>query len=227
MSDAKDVACERVYLERMKKLQIKIAETGFFSIIGPPVVPQQFIDVGWGEKDTENVMLFGNRLALSRCTEKPTVIFESSEKVFYTIMAFDADSSAVKESGPYVLWCRMNVTGDIRFSSGRDTFRWQPPHPQEGELHRVFVVVFHQSEGEVDLSAIPLISKNSREQRASFDFSAFRAKFGLKNIIGVNCGAFGHDTAVVSGIVRALRDRVVLDSTGKRILSEEIDGVQV
>lgn len=227
MSDLKDAACERVYLERMKKLQVKIAETGFFSFVGPAVAPQQFIDVGWGGKDSENVMLFGNRLALSRCTEKPTVVFESAEKVFYTILAFDADSTAPKEPGPYVLWCRMNVTGDIRYATGRDVVRWQPPHPREGESHRVFVVVFHQSNGEVDLSSLPLISKNSREMRGAFDFSTFRATFGLKNIIGVNCSTFGHDASVVESITAALRDKVVLDPTGKRVLREEIDGVAV
>ena len=254
----------------MAKLRVKLAECGLLQtgLVDASFVPQQFIDVGWGGKDTENVALFGNVLALSRCTAKPEVVFDSSSEVHYTIMAFDADyrgfeacgaapnptETADSKKAPYLLWCRMNVTGDLQYSSGKDVVRWQPVLPHipptnsssnpsplttgvgspivfpaalggASHLHRMFVVVFHQERGEVDLSAIPIVSKASKEGRANFDLNGFKQKHGLGAVIGVNCCRFGFDAAVVTPALQLLRDKVVLDPTGKKVLAEVLNGV--
>lgn len=219
----KDQACAQVYFSRMSKLQQKLGECGTFQLLDP-FLPQQFIDVGWGDKDTDNVALFGNKVMLSRTWEKPTVIFESSDNVFYTIVALDADYSG----GPYLLWVRQNITGDIQYSSGRDLVRWQPPHPQDdGTYHRIFVFVFHQSNGEIPFDSSAIISKNSRESRAGFDLRRFAQQFSLVNVIGANCWRVCYDDAVVPKIQQELRDRVFLDPTGRKVLAEENDGKRV
>ena len=261
-----DQATAAIYRDRMLKLRVKLEECGLYTtgLVDASFVPQQFIDVGWGGKETENVALFGNVLALSRCTSKPEVVFDASDEFHYTIMAFDADFCGFDKAGaepnpsdteeskraPYLIWCRMNVSGDLQYASGKDVVRWQPalPHippgtitkapaaalgsplvfPTRGalnHLHRVYVLVFHQEKGEIDLSTIPIVSKASKEGRASFDINAFKAKHGLGAIIGANCCRFGYDPAVVVPALSLLRDKVVLDATGKKVLSEELNGV--
>ena len=134
--------CGGIYMERMLKLQAKIEECGFYQYFDL-VIPQQYVDFGWGGQDTDAVALFGNQLATSKCLEKPNYIFEAAEGILYTVVCFDADRPDCAATGCYLHWVRVNVTGDTKYSSGRDLVRWQPPHPQNG-LHRFFFVVFHQ-----------------------------------------------------------------------------------
>lgn len=247
MEGRKDQACAQVYMSRMMKLQQKLHEIGLFassssngdgSIGGAglmaPCMPQQFIDVGWGEKDTENVALFGNTLPLSRTWEKPNVIFETADGVFYVVLAVDADHHS---GSPYLLWARFNVSGDLAFSSGRDLVRWQPPHPPpppaaaDGEAphHRIFILVFHQPDGPTEpFEGSRIISKNSRETRGGFDLEVFRRDHRLGHLIGANGYRVRVDDApLVERIVKELRDKVVLDSSGKRVLQEVDGGVVV
>jgi hypothetical protein len=255
-SSAKEQACAQVYLSRMLKLQQKLNDMHLFFLydandernnskkkaptgassspaLMEPAVPQQFIDIGWGEKDTENVALFGNVLPLSRTWEKPNVIFEASDGVFYSVVAVDADAVG----GPYLLWARFNISGDTNFSSGRDLVRWQPPHPLASELdeatgrpipHRIFFLVFHQPGGQADpFDGSKIISKSSRESRSGFDLTAFRDRHCLGHFIGANGYCVKHDALVVDKILEELRDRVVLDPSGKRVLQEVNRGVIV
>lgn len=258
-SSAKEQACAQVYLSRMLKLQQKLNEMKLFTdddgdkkhtggtnsgassstsastALMEPSVPQQFIDIGWGEKDTENVALFGNLLPLSRTWEKPNVIFEAADGVFYSVVAVDADAVG----GPYLLWARFNISGDTNFSSGRDLVRWQPPHPLAHEVesgstggrpkqHRIFFLVFHQSSGQTDaFDGSEIISKSSRESRSGFDLTAFRDAHKLGHFIGANGYRVKHDAQVVDRILVELRDRVILDPSGKRVLQEIEKGVVV
>lgn len=244
----KEEVAEHIYMSRMLKLQSKLSELGTFALVGTSFLPQQYIDVGWGDKDSETVALFGNTLPLSRALEKPNVIFElgggsakasvgstatsssgggssagSTSSAVYCVVAFDADH----ESGsPYLLWLRVNIAGDdIQYASGRDIVRWQPPHPSEGSHpHRIFVFVLHQTDGLMDVTPAAIISKWSREGRRGFSLHDFMTKHNMQYIIGANAWRVEHDGAVVPKIVSELRDRVVLDSTGKRVLREEVGG---
>eukprot|EP00758_Cryptobia_borreli_P007087 Tbor_TRINITY_DN5243_c0_g1::TRINITY_DN5243_c0_g1_i1::g.16785::m.16785 len=218
----KDVICAQIYIERMKKIQVKIRETSLFSTgIFDEFIPQQFIDVGWGDQNTDNVALFGNVLQLKNCLEKPNVIFEPNDACYYTILAFNADH----EKRPYLQWLRMNVVGDLKYASGRDIFRWQPVLPsEEGKLNQLFIVVFHQADGDADISKETIISKSSTEGRASYDINALRKKWRLENIIGVNSCRFGYDKTIVPKALPMLREKVILDPTGRKVIAEMIDG---
>lgn len=223
----KDQAVAEVYVQRMMKLQEKLAEIGFFEDrLCKDMVPQQFIDVGWGAADTETVCLFGNPLAHKEVVDKPNVIFESKDNVFYTILCFDADRVDCSETGCYLHWARRNVTGDIKFSSGRDTLRWQPPHPTGKKPHRFFIVVLHQSAGEVDLKTQPLVARNSKQHRSNFNLQKFMDDEGCKIVIGANCYRTAYSEKTVDPIIAALRDEIELDPTGRKIIAEVHDGVR-
>lgn len=243
----------------MLKLHAKLAENGLFDVLKAqrerigasqmePFIPQQFIDVGWGDKDSENVALFGNHLPISRTWDKPNVIFELSESTrsataaallpkstanHYCIVAFDADYSSGGDrdvgNSSYLLWARVNIAGDdIQYASGRDVVRWQPPHPARSDSpHRIFVVVLHQTGGAIDVSTTKIISKNSREGRNHFSLDQFMSEHKMQHVIGANCWRVSYDENVVPKIVKELRDKVVLDESGKRVLREELNGVVV
>lgn len=225
---AKDAAVAELYMQRMMKLQQKLAECGLFDsrICAEKILPQQFVDVGWGSADTEHVCLFGNELRPAVVADKPNVIFESKEGVYYAILLFDADRPDCEETGCYLHWVRRNVTGDIHFSSGRDTFRWQPPHPTGADAHRYFVVVLHQSQGAVDIATQPLIARNSRQGRRNFSLARFMADEGCRLVIGANCFRARYDAATVEPTLAALRDEVHLDASGRKVVTEVQDGVR-
>ena len=220
---SRDSSTAQIYMDRMKKVQHQLSAIGTFELL-PEFLPQQFIDIGWGPQDTDVVALLGNCLDASQCVEKPNVIFESVDKVFYTIVAVDADD----ESGaPYLLWLKHNVTGDIRFSSGRDIVRWQPPHPSKGsQAHRIFFFVFHQSTGELDLTGRVIISKNSRQNRRSFNVKELASDLALKHTIGANMCKISFSQAVWDRLEQDLRDEVILDPSGRRVLAEVNGGVR-
>lgn len=212
-----------VYMHRMLKLQEKLDELGAFEFSEAKFLPQQFIDCGWGDKDTENVALFGNQLMLPRTVEKPNVIFETSGDVHYAVVAFDADAA----DGPYLMWVRLNVTGDLQYSPGRDVVRWQCSLPEVGDrAHRVFVFVFHQSTGEIPINGSDIIAKYSQEGRKRLSLTALMKTYRLSNIIGANCYRVLGDNDVTRQLQPQLRDKVVLDQTGRKVLAEELNGVR-
>ena len=212
-------------MDRMLKLQMKLQETGLFEIMSS-FVPQQYIDVGWGDQETDAVALFGNQLSTSSCLEKPNCVFEAKDGVFYTIVCFDADRRDSKTGG-YLHWVRCNVHGDTRFASGRDVWRWQSPHPAEGDSpHRLFFVVFHQTNGSLDLSKLPLISKNSKEARNDLNLTSLTERIGLGIVIGANCCRMAFDESVPKTL-SSLKDKVELSQDGKTVLAEEANGERI
>jgi hypothetical protein len=225
--EGRDASTAHIYMERMAKVQQRLAAIGTFNIV-PEFLPQQFIDVGWGTQDTDAVALLGNNtLDVGRCEEKPTIVFESSDKVFYTIAAIDIDDA--ERGAPYLLWLKQNVTGDIRFASGKDIVRWQPPLIREsdsGKPHQIFFFVFHQGNGEIGLNGAKIISKNSRERRARFSLAQLITSCGLKHIIGANMVKMAYSRAVSDRLERDLRDEVVLNEAGNKVLAEVNGGVR-
>ncbi|KAJ9461717.1 hypothetical protein DIPPA_19484 [Diplonema papillatum] len=177
---------KEIYQQRMLKLKAEAGRLGVFSDgIFPEFTPQQFVEVAWGTGDTENVALNGNKLPLDALQPKPSYMFEASDGILYCLVAFDWEAKTL-------LWCRFNIEGDTKFSTGRDWFRWQPPHPEKGTgTHRVFFFVFHQKEPQ-DLAKLKIISKFSREGRSGFDPKKFADKFNLKIVIGINCASTEH-----------------------------------
>eukprot|EP00672_Neobodo_designis_P024760 CAMPEP_0174839684 /NCGR_PEP_ID=MMETSP1114-20130205/8201_1 /TAXON_ID=312471 /ORGANISM="Neobodo designis, Strain CCAP 1951/1" /LENGTH=265 /DNA_ID=CAMNT_0016073811 /DNA_START=65 /DNA_END=862 /DNA_ORIENTATION=+ len=219
-----------LHAERMEILKGKLRDVGFLRLYGKEVAPQQYIDVGWGnDKDSEDVTLFGNTLPTTRCQDKPVCHFSCRNDTFHTIVAFDADYVDPKGQAPagsqYLLWQRVNVIGDLRFSTGVDVHRWQPPHPLDGTgLHRIMVAVFIQTGGEAP-PAERINPKFSRLGRLSFDIHKFAASHKLQ-LVGANCCRMGYERPCVDKTVAALRDRVDLDAANKKIVAEENDGVR-
>jgi hypothetical protein len=221
---SRDALTAQIYMERMRKVQTQLSAIGTFTIV-LEFLPQQFIDVGWGSHDTDTVALLGNTLDGSRCDEKPNVIFESSEKVFYTILAVDADD---ERGAPYLLWLKHNITGDIRFASGRDVVRWQPPWVTEHSTpHRIFFFVFHQANGEICLDGRKICSKNSREGRAEFNIEKLVETCALKHVIGSNMAKVTFSKRVYEKLVRDLRDEIVLNEAGNKVIAEVNGGVRI
>jgi hypothetical protein len=222
-----------LHAERMAILQVKLREVGFLRLYGKEVMPQQFIDVGWGnDKESEDVALFGNTLPTARCQDKPSCHFFCREGLFHTIIAFDADyvdpkASAGSAAQGYLHWCRVNVTGDLKFASGIDAFRWQPPHPVAGTgEHRIMFAVFTQPEGECAVpSGAEIVAKYSRQGRLGFDVQKFAATRKLR-FMGANCCRVAYDAAVTDKVIAELRDEVILDEKGKKIVAEVNDGVR-
>jgi len=209
-----------IFMQRMRILQVKLREIGTYQphIFKTEFLPQQYLDIGWGGKDTEDVALFGSEIRVKVLQDKPNYIFETAPDVFYTILAFDADHP----EGVYLLWIRTNICGDVKFASGKDIVRWQQPQPQKGEsfVRRVFFAVFSQVK-ETSHSAI--ISKNQISGRKNFNVEKCMSDYELKHIIGVNCATVKYDPSVDQTIAD-LRDIVGLDPSGKKILYEVHEG---
>ena len=218
-----------LHAERMEILRGKLREVGFAALYGKEVAPQQYIDVGWGgDKDSEDVCLFGNTLPTARCQEKPLCHFTCRPDVYHTLVAFDADYADPKNEAAvgsqYLLWQRVNVIGDLKFTTGIDTHRWQPPHPLDGSgLHRVMFAVFAQTAGEVAIERVN--PKFSRLGRLRFDIHKFAVQNKLQ-LVGMNCCRLGYGRPCVDKVVASLRDRVDLDAANKKIVAEENDGVR-
>ena len=178
----------QLHIERMKKLEGKLVDCAFFPTYLDCKLPQQFVDVGWGdEKNTEIVCLFGNHLPLSECTDKPRVIFQCREKNYYSVVAFDADHD--DSALPFLLWHRVNLHGDQNFSSGKDMVRWQQPLVSGGH-HRIFFAVFKQMGGEVDVTNAPVVAKNDMERRRQWNLRAFLQEKRLKFVAANSCCVF-------------------------------------
>eukprot|EP00759_Apiculatamorpha_spiralis_P012884 PhF_6_TR19735/c0_g1_i1/m.28802 len=222
-----------IYVQRMRILQAKLRQINTFQpTIFPDgeFLPQQYIDVGWGGKESETVALFGNLLPLEEITRlgKPDYVFETAPNVYYTVIAFDADyheEGGGEDGLPYLLWHRTNVCGDVQFASGKDLVRWQSPHPitPGGKPHRIFFAVFSQAKLFPESSRVP-ISKNQIEGRKNFKMKEFMKEFDLKHVIGVNCCCVEYDKESVEKTVSELRDVVGLDPSGKKILYEIHNG---
>jgi hypothetical protein len=186
---------EEIHAERMQILLVKIRSTGFYKLF-KEVAPRQFVDFGWGDKESDTVALFGNALRLAECVGKPHFTFMCQVGVFHTILAFDADAELGGGRGGYLRWLRANVTGDLKFSTGRDLFRWQAPTPPAGGgAHRIFYVIFFQKGGERDIGKEAVVSRFSRERRAGFGVAALAKEQRLR-LCGVNCNTFDYDDSV-------------------------------
>lgn len=210
----------------MQLLGEKLKECGLFRFI-PQTTPSRFVDIGWGGKESDNVALFGNRLPLSSCATKPTLffnIFNFRDDSHFCFLAFDADRQD-SATGCYLQWARFNVHGDLQYSTGRDSFRWQTPLTDENRDHRVFFLVLVQ-EAVIDTSAVPLIASNSTELRSDFDFRAFATKYKLTNFVGANCVRVGHDPEIVAKQQQLLRDKIEFDANGKVAIAEFRNGVR-
>ena len=254
-------------------LQQKMIECGFYAFYPKAAVPLQFIDVGWGPRETDQVGMFGNQLELAKCVPhgKPNVWWKINplEKLNFCVVAFDADynderrdddnetkvnnshatdaaqirdsddqdnsatgstsANPARNGQPYLLWLRVNVTEDMtRLSTGRDVARWQPPHPPPSSgSHRIFIAVFIQGVGEVpDVAAFrPLIPTNSRRHRHNFNLRQLARELQLK-LVGCNCVRFAHDAVVCAKVVQSLRDEIILDPTGRKVIAEIERGVR-
>ena len=221
-----------IYMERMMKLQMKLTEVGTFKYM-PVFIPQQFIDIGWGDQTTDCVALFGNQLRTGACLDKPNCVFEATAGHFYTIICFDGDASPAADGssapGCYLHWIRHNITGDTRYASGKDSVRWQAPHPAENsnaDPHRYFFLVYHQTKGEIPADGFPkIVSKNSKEGRSNFDLAALVKRLNLGHVIGANCCRLAYD-ASVEKTVADLRDIVEFSADGKKVVAEVLNGVR-
>ena len=229
---------------RMAKVRAKLVEVGWPALY-KDVTPLQYLDVGWGSRETDQVAMFGNELELPKCTGKPNVWWQVAPDVRYCIVAFDADATeaapaAAEVTSPspfaaptgqpspplYLHWLRFNVTGDLQYSTGRDVVRWQAPHPPEGAApRRFFVACFEQTAGDVDVAKLPLVATTSTQHRRGFSLVRLAVDHKLR-FLGANCVRFGFHAAVVPKLVASLRDEVVLDPTGRRVVAEVHNGVR-
>eukprot|EP00756_Hemistasia_phaeocysticola_P003719 Hpha_TRINITY_DN12413_c0_g1::TRINITY_DN12413_c0_g1_i1::g.43085::m.43085/K17419/MRPL38; large subunit ribosomal protein L38 len=209
----RDEGMKAVYFERMKKLHGEVEKTGLFKDgLFPDFMPQQFIQVAWGDGDTETVALNGNPLGAKAIAPKPEYLFEAHDGIRYCMLAFDADA----QGGPYLLWIRFGIDTDPKYSSGRDWFRWQPPTPEKGSgFHRIFFMLMHQKEP-IDQARLKTISKFSREGRRNFSPAAFAKKFGMDIVVGCNSCITGWDESV-DKTVSSLKDTVAMDENAKKV----------
>lgn len=219
----RDDGMKTVYLERMKKLKGEVEKAGLFSDgIFPDFTPQQFVQVAWGDGDTETVALNGNPLAAKAIAPKPDYLFEAHDGITYCMVAFDADA----QGGPYLQWIRFGIDTDPKYSSGRDWFRWQPPTPEQGTgHHRIFFMLFHQKE-KIDPARLKTISKFSRESRRNFSPAAFAKKFGMDIVVGCNSCITQWDPSV-DKTLSSLKDTVAMDENKDKVDPETdpCDGV--
>lgn len=219
----RDDGMKQVYMERMKKLGAEVAKTGMFSQgLYPEFTPQQFIQVAWGDGDTETVALNGNPLAAKNITDKPSYLFDAHDGTKYCLVAFDADATG----GPNLLWVRFGIEGETKYSSGRDWFRWQAPTPaRDTGKHRVFFMIFHQKH-DVDRSRLKTISKFSREGRSGFRPADFARKFGFDIVVGCNSIVTEWD-ASVDKTMGSLKDEADLDENKGKVAPDAnpCDGV--
>jgi len=209
----RDEGMKAVYLERMRKLKGEVEKAGLFRDgLFPEFTPQQFIQVAWGDGDTETVALNGNPLTAKAITPKPEYLFEAHDGITYCMLAFDADA----QGGPYLQWLRLGIEGDPKYSSGRDWFRWQAPTPEKGSgVHRIFFMLLHQKE-KIDPAKLKTISKFSRESRRNFSPTLFAKKFKMDIVVGCNSCVTQWD-ASVDKTVSSLKDTVAMDENAKKV----------
>ena len=177
----RDDGMKEIYKTRMEKLKHEVADklSIFKDDLYHDFTPQQFIEIAWGGGDTEDVALNGNTLILDKIQPKPVYMFETGEGIQYCLISFDADAKTL-------LWSRFNITGDTKYSTGRDWFRWQPPHPSDdGKAHRIIFMLFHQKT-DIDLKILKTISKFSSEGRSNFCPKRFAELFNLQIVVGLN-----------------------------------------
>eukprot|EP01059_Diplonema_ambulator_P028670 TRINITY_DN47555_c0_g1_i1.p1 TRINITY_DN47555_c0_g1~~TRINITY_DN47555_c0_g1_i1.p1 ORF type:complete len:255 (+),score=73.65 TRINITY_DN47555_c0_g1_i1:58-765(+) len=189
VKEMREEGMKEIYQSRMLKLKSEADKIGVFKDgIFNEFTPQQFIEVAWGEGDSEDVALNGNPLPAKNMKDKPKYMFEAADGILYCLIAFDFEAREL-------LWARFNIEGDTKFSSGRDWFRWQPPHPEKGTgTHRICFFVFHQKT-RLDMSKFKTISKFSTESRKNFCAKKFAEKFNLTIVIGMNAVTTTHDAS--------------------------------
>eukprot|EP01063_Lacrimia_lanifica_P017639 TRINITY_DN24684_c0_g1_i1.p2 TRINITY_DN24684_c0_g1~~TRINITY_DN24684_c0_g1_i1.p2 ORF type:complete len:250 (+),score=133.03 TRINITY_DN24684_c0_g1_i1:49-750(+) len=204
VKNIREEGMKEIYAKRMEKLRMEAERVGVFrDNIYHDFTPQQFVEVAWGGGDTETVCLNGNDLPLDNVQSKPSYMFETGEGIKYCLVAFNAETK-------FLHWVRFNIEGDTKFSTGRDWFRWTPPHPtQQGGKNRIFFFLFHQKEA-LDLANFKVISKFSREGRDGFDLKKFAAKFNFSIVIGCNCFKTSHRD-VSDKVIGSLKDTVDMD----------------
>eukprot|EP01060_Flectonema_neradi_P030178 TRINITY_DN431_c10_g1_i1.p1 TRINITY_DN431_c10_g1~~TRINITY_DN431_c10_g1_i1.p1 ORF type:complete len:257 (+),score=45.69 TRINITY_DN431_c10_g1_i1:50-772(+) len=205
VKNMRDEGMKEIYKTRMEKLKNEIANKllVFRDGIYPEFTPQQFIEIAWGGGDTEDVALNGNRLILDKIQTKPVYMFETGDNIKYCLIAFDADAKTL-------LWARFNIEGETKYSTGRDWFRWQPPHPaNDNSPHRIIFMLFHQKEN-VDLTKLKTISKFSSEGRSNFCPKRFAALFNFQIVVGLN-GIVTIYTPVSDSFRKSLKPTVAMD----------------
>ena len=210
VKNIREEGMKEIYQQRMLKLKAEISKLGVFSDgIYDEFTPQQFVEIAWGGGDTETVCLNGNTLRLDDIQSKPSYMFETGEDIKYCLVAFDAEAK-------FLHWARFNIEGDTAFSTGRDWFRWTPPHPSHGTgKHRLLFFLFHQREAQ-DMAKLKTISKFSREGRTNFCPKKFAAKFGFSIVIGVN-GCTVQHTLVADTVEASLKDSVSMDENKTKV----------
>eukprot|EP01064_Diplonema_japonicum_P038811 TRINITY_DN9538_c0_g1_i1.p1 TRINITY_DN9538_c0_g1~~TRINITY_DN9538_c0_g1_i1.p1 ORF type:complete len:236 (+),score=61.18 TRINITY_DN9538_c0_g1_i1:76-783(+) len=210
VKEMREEGMKEVYQQRMLKLKKEAEKIGIFRDgIYPEFTPQQFVEVAWGGGDSEDVALNGNTLQCNKIRDKPIYMFEAADGIRYCLAAFDFESKQL-------LWVRFNIEGDTKFSSGRDWFRWQPPHPaKDTGSHRVCFFLFHQKHLQ-DMSKLKTISKFSTEGRADFCLKKFAAKFDLKIVIGINAVTTSWDTSCDTTLA-SLKPSVAMDDNKDKV----------
>ena len=215
VKNIREEGMKEIYQRRMAKLKGEAERLGVFRDgVYPEFTPQQFVEIAWGDGDTENVCLNGNALMLENIQTKPAYQFETGDNVKYCLVAFDFESKEL-------LWVRFNIQGDTKFSSGRDWFRWTPPRPaQKTGEHRIFFFLFHQKHDQ-DMAKLKIISKFSKEGREGFCIKKFADKFNFKIVIGLNC-CKTRWAPIAEKVQASLKDTVEMDDNkGKEGLLAE------